>query len=246
MGTTPAAPEAPGPGTPPVRPAPAEPRQRWRLVYRRSADAPAASQRDDLTAWETALVDSGLPVAGLDGPRARPRLMFGAPLAVGMAAEREMADIYLTRRCTIEMVRDALAARLPGGFELLELYDVWLGAPPLPAQVVAADYRIRLDPVGPAGWEVATAAKRLLARGEVLRERPKGTGKVRYDLRPLVGGIEVIEPGPPVTVRIRTRFDPQLGAGRPDEVLAALGDLIGRPCAAVAVVRERLVLAGDT
>jgi radical SAM-linked protein len=208
------------------------------------ADAPAVSQRDDLAAWEAALVASGLPLAGLDGPRARPRLMFGASLAVGIAAQRELADIYLTSKVTIDVVRAAVAPRLPTGYELLELYDVWLGVPPLPAQVVGADYRICLAPGSPDGREVASAAKRLLARESLHRQRAKGTGQVRYDLRPLLAGIDV-EPGPPVVLRVRTRFDPQLGAGRPEEVLAALGDVIGQPCVAAETVRERLVLAGE-
>jgi radical SAM-linked protein len=224
---------------------PAEPRQRWRLVYRRSGGAPGVSQRDELAAWEAALVASGLPIAGLDGPRGRPRLAFGAPLAAGLAAERELADILLTRKVTIDAVRGALAARLPEGHELVDLFDVWLGAPPLAAQVVAADYRIRLVPESPDAWEVASAANRLLARESIQRQRPQGGGQVRYDLRPLLGGIDVRAPGPPVVMRVRTRFDPQLGAGRPEEVLAALGELIGRPCVAADTVRERLILGGE-
>jgi hypothetical protein len=40
-------------------------------------------------------------------------------------------------------------------------------------------------------------------------------------------------------------IDPNRGAGRPEEVLAALGDAIGEPLRPVRVVRERLVLVGD-
>lgn len=171
--------------------------------------------------------------------------MFGSSLAVGIGAERELADVYLTRKVTIGALRSALASGLPAGCELVDLYDVWLGVPSLPALVVAADYRIRLDPGSPHAWEVASAANRLLERESIQRQRPKGMGQVRYDLRPLLGGIEVIAPGPPVVLRIQTRVDPQLGAGRPEEVLAALGDVIGRPCVSADTVRERLVLAGE-
>jgi hypothetical protein len=67
---------------------------------------------------------------------------------------------------------------------------------------------------------------------------------VAYDLRPLLIDLSV-EPGPPPIVRTRTRFHPELGTGRPEEVLAALADRVGAPLAARSIIRERLVLAAD-
>jgi len=46
-------------------------------------------------------------------------------------------------------------------------------------------------------------------------------------------------------VRTRTRFHPELGTGRPEEVLAALADAAGRPLEAATIVRERLLLIDD-
>ena len=65
-----------------------------------------------------------------------------------------------------------------------------------------------------------------------------------YDLRPLLGDVAV-ESGPPVVVRARTRFDPELGSGRPEEVVAALADRMGAPLEMGAIVRERLLLDED-
>ena len=48
--------------------------------------------------------------------------------------------------------------------------------------------------------------------------------------------------GPPVVLRVRTRFDPQLGNGRPEEVVAALADELGHDLVIDEIVRERLVL----
>jgi hypothetical protein len=45
---------------------------------------------------------------------------------------------------------------------------------------------------------------------------------------------------------VRTRIHPELGTGRPEEVVAALGDRLGRALEARTVVRERLILAEDT
>ena len=54
-----------------------------------------------------------------------------------------------------------------------------------------------------------------------------------------------IRPGPPVVVRTRTRFDPELGTGRPEEVVGALGDRLDRALEIAAIVREQLLLAAD-
>jgi hypothetical protein len=48
-----------------------------------------------------------------------------------------------------------------------------------------------------------------------------------------------------VVVRVRTRFDPALGTGRPEEVVAALGDVLGHPLEVRSTVRERLLTHAD-
>lgn len=77
------------------------------------------------------------------------------------------------------------------------------------------------------------------------RERVKGGATVRYDLRPLLLDVSVGDPGPPLLVRARTRFHPVLGTGRPEEVVAALGDQAHVSLVTRSVVRERLILADE-
>ena len=120
--------------------------------------------------------------------RARARVAFGAPLSAGLVAEAELADIVLTEFEPTWRVRECLEARLPPGWQLVDLYDVWLGAPALAGQVVAADYRIEV--VGAGVAEVAPAVVALLVADRLPRERQKGTATVTYDLRPLVDTIE--------------------------------------------------------
>ena len=76
------------------------------------------------------------------------------------------------------------------------------------------------------------------ARRSLFRTRDKGGSSVRYDLRPLLESIEVVA-GSPVVLRVRTRFDPQLGNGRPEEVVAALADEVGQDLVIDEIVRER-------
>jgi len=221
----------------------AEPRQRWRLVVARELAASQMTQRDVAAAWTAALADAGLPLVEGGAVRGRSRLSFGAPLPVGMAAERELIDVVLTERWPAWRVREALAHHMPDGWRLIDAFDVWLGGPPLAGRVVAADYRIELAGE-PDPSVLGAAATDLMAATSISRERVKGGSTVSYDLRPLVTSI-AIRPGPPVLVRTRTRFDPELGTGRPEEVVGALGDRLDRALEIAAIVREQLLLAAD-
>ena len=250
--------------------APAEPRQRWRLVYARSESAPHLAQRDQQAAWEAGLRASGLPVVGQELVPPRPRIAFAAPLGVGLPAERELADLFLAERLPVAVVRDALEANLPEGHRLVELLDVWLGEAALPGQVVAADYRAEVrvsrevteaaaSNVTPEA-ALADAARGLLGEAALPRTRDKGGHQVAYDLRPLLADISVIEAGGSalrdqhaqaapqptlVQLRIRVRYDPDRGVGRPEEVLAALAESAGLELSLEALVRERVVLVAD-
>ena len=247
--------QSPGPMVAPnVAPAPSEPRQRWRVVYRRRPDAPLLQQREQLAAWEASLVVSGLPLAGLDLRIPRPRLVFAAPLAVGMAAERELVDLFLVDRWPVAEVRVRLAGSLPAGHELIDMYDVWLGQPPLSGQVVAADYRVEVGVAeggGPDRAALRSACARLLGASTLPRTRDKGGRSIPYDLRRLVADVEVVAGGGAVAssarleLRIQTRFDPDRGVGRPEEVLAALSELAGVLLQARSIVRERLRLTAE-
>ena len=221
---------------------PDPPRQRWRLILAREPDAPALAGRELNDAWEAALEATGLP-AFRGVVRARARVAFGAPIPASMRAEREFADVVLTRSLPVWEVRDALHAHLPHGWRLLDLHDVWIGEPALAAQVAAADYRIEVD--GADAQTLGRAAEALLAAPGLPRQRAKGGAMVGYDLRPLVIDLCVADAGPPVLLRTRTRFDPSLGTGRPEEVVSALGGVAGAPLTIGPIVRERLVLASE-
>lgn len=157
-----------------------------------------------------------------------------------MVVEHELADLVLAERRSIGAVREALAATLPDGIELVGLYDVWLGAPPLAASLAGADYRVMLaDEVDAQGLRRAAAT--LLEADALPRKRLRGAAEVDYDLRPLLGDIEVVDAG----LRVRTLFDAARGFGRPEEVVAALGAVLGYAIEVREIVRERVILADD-
>lgn len=232
----------------PVVSAPTELRQRWRLTFARAAaaDGEAPAGRDYTALWETALGNSGLPLATTDAGRFR--FALGAPLPARTAGHAELADLWLTERVATWRVREGLDRVLPSGHELVALENVWLGAPALAGRIAAADYVVSLS--GAVDREaIGAAAERLMAADRLVRERAKGGGMKSYDLRALLISIEIGnvagDGDEEVVVRLRGRIHPELGSGRPDEIIAALGEELGRPLVPVETIRERLVLGDE-
>lgn len=228
-------------GLPPIRPREAV--QRWRLVLEREVLDPDAAQRGQLAVWEASLAASGLPLAGLDAPRPKPRFAPAAPLAAAIPGEAELVDVWLVERLPVWRVREALGGSLPPGSRLVDVHDVWLGEPALPGRVVASVYRAELAPGAVDAAALAAAVTSLLAADSIPRERKKGEAVVAYDLRPFIEAVEVGRAGDHVAIRMTLRHDPEKGVGRPEECLAAIGEALGRALEPVALIRERLVLA---
>ncbi|MFH1475004.1 MAG: DUF2344 domain-containing protein [Chloroflexota bacterium] len=228
-------------------PLPAPPRQRWRLLV--AVPAPTGDDRAGEPAggrsWPALLSASGLPVAGEGAGRGR--VTPAAPLPLGVAGEREVVDLYLVERLPVAVVRAAVAAVLPAGSSLVDLHDVWVGAPSAPASVVGADYRVLLE--GPPRWALEGAILALLGAAMLPRERRREKKTSAYDLRPLILGLEVrTSDASGVTLAMRLRHAPD-AAGRPEEVVAALGEPpaghLAAPLVVRSIVRERVLLSGD-
>ena len=222
-------------------PAP-ELRQRWRVTFAREqppvGDVPTG--REYIGRWEDALLAAGLPAAL--AASGRPRIALAAPLPLGCSAAAELIEFWLTEVYPAWAVRERLSPVLPEGHRLVGLQNVWLGAPAVSGQVAAADYEVLLSGDGPADAGLAAAGERLLSAKTLPRERQRGGGETKvYDLRPLLLRVEASGP----TLSIRTRIHPELGTGRPEEVVAALGDELGTQLAIERIVRRRLLLAGE-
>lgn len=185
------------------------------------------------------------------GRTARPRVSLAAALPIGVAGEAELADVVLTERLTRSELRSRLEGRLPDGHRLVDLFDVWLGEPSLAASLAAADYRV--DVRGTSAADLGGACDALLASTKLERTRSKGEGRsVAYDLRPLLLRLDAL-PGAAVsdaadgtaTLSMRLHHGQEGGAGRPDEVVLALGEWLSRPVSVASAVRERLLTSDE-
>ena len=235
----------------------AEPVQRWRIAFRRGAPALELGPPEITRAWERGLADAGIPVVMSAAARPRPRLMFAAPLPPGRVAEHDLVDIVLSERWPISPVRSRLAAALPPGFSIVELYDVWVGAPSITAALSAVSTRAVVR--GAALVDLRSAVRAVLAAERLDRTRAKGSEqRIAYDLRPLVVDLEAgalawasalsetAEADSTSIVRMVLRSSSDGPSGRPDEVILALGELLGRELELVEQVRERIWTIDET
>lgn len=157
-----------------------------------------------------------------------------------MAVEREPFDLWLTELRPAREVRVAVLEALAPGYELYEVFDVWLGFAALPACVMGAEYHVDLERESGA-LDVESGVSSLLAARTLPRRRTKGSGTVDYDLRPLLAALEALKEDP-MTLRIEVRFDPVRGSGRPEEVIAALSDVLEYPLVVAETRRTSLIL----
>ncbi len=219
--------------------------QRWRIAFRRGSPALELGPPEIVRAWEAGLAAADIPVVLSATATPRPRLSFAAPLPPGRATEHDLADLVLSERWTVARFRAALIAALPPGFEVVDLYDVWLGAPAITAVLGAMSHRAIVAGASPG--ELRAAADTLLAADRLDRTRAKGSERtVKYDLRPLILDLAVGNEGERTFVRMILGTSSDGPSGRPDEVLFALGEVIGRDLELVELVRERLWTSDET
>jgi len=203
------------------------PQQRLRLRFAKGEPLKYISHLDLARTWERVFRRAGLPVAHSQGFNPRPRLQIAAALPVGVTGCAEYLDLWLTEALTPGELEARLRPCLPPGLEVLDVAETELRAPALQAQVRAAEYRIEVWNQEPVE-AVHSRVQALLDAPSILRQR-QHKGKLQtYDLRPLIQSVTV-EPGPKggQVLIMRLQSSPA-GAGRPDEVLKALGLSLGR------------------
>ena len=202
------------------------PQQRLRLRFAKGEPLKYISHLDLARTWERVFRRAGLPVAHSQGFNPRPRLQIAAALPVGVTGRAEYLDLWLTEALAPGELEARLRPCLPPGLEVLDVTETKLRAPALQAQMRAAEYRVEVWNQEPIE-AVHSRVQALLDAPSILRQR-QHKGKLQtYDLRPLIQ-LVTVEPGPSGghALLMRLQASPA-GAGRPDEVLKALGLSLG-------------------
>lgn len=198
------------------------PAQRLRLRFCKGERLKYISHLDLARTWERAFRRAGLPVAYSQGYNPRPRYQLAAALPVGVTGRSEYLDLWLTEVVGPDDLEARLKPCLPPSLEVLHVEETDLRGPALQSQTRAAEYRAVVRNQEPTE-AVASRVGSLLDARSLLRQR-QHKGKLQtYDLRPFIQTVTV-ESGPEGEhlLMMRLQLSPE-GAGRPDEVLEALG-----------------------
>ncbi|MGQ9599488.1 MAG: TIGR03936 family radical SAM-associated protein [Anaerolineae bacterium] len=198
------------------------PSQRLRIQFVKGEPLKYISHLDLARTWERIFRRAGLPLAYSHGFNPRPRFQIAAGLPVGVIGRAELLDVWLIERLPPEEVLSRLQPVLPLGLEVLGVMEIDRQVPSLQSQLHAADYQAVVYSQEPI--EAIQARIQGLLESPTLFRRRQHKGRWQtYNLRPLIQSVSV-EPGThgEQIIKMRLQTSPQ-GAGRPDEVLDALG-----------------------
>jgi radical SAM-linked protein len=160
---------------------------------------------------ERALRRANIPIAYTQGFNPQPRMNLAEALPLGITSECEVMDIWLSEAVDSAKAKMDLDHAVPADMQILTMTEVDEKLPPLQTQVVAAEYRVTLQP---APADLAVRVRNLLAQPTLLRERRHKP----YDLRPLIELLDIEE-----NVLVMKLAARDGATGRPEEVLLALG-----------------------
>jgi len=217
---------------------PAAPVERLRITFAVTGSACYIGHLDLARAWVRALRRLQLPVAYTHGYNPRPRLSIAAPLPVGFAGEQELLEALFDSPVDPQALTQRLLSELPNGLALRGIEKVSLQAPPLPSQVIAADYVVSF--FEPPPTDLPQRVEHLMATASIPFTRIRQGKKTHFDLRPRILKAQVPRRDGQAILILRLAHGPG-GAARPEDVLEALGLEVGN----ARITRTGLVLAGE-
>ncbi len=207
---------------------------RLRVRFKRGDSVKFISHLDIIRLWHRALRRAGIDLAYSEGFNPHPRIALAAPLALGITSDAELMDIFINRHISPHSFTALVGRQLPPGIEILQVCLVAPTLPALQSQVRFAEYIVE---VGGAAGDVAAAIASLLDKEHLPWQHQRDTGTRSYDLRPLIDDLWLAswhDDGGAIGMRLRCGSN---GSGRPEQVVKALG--LGEPGA---IHRTRLIL----
>lgn len=197
-------------------------RPRLRVLFQRGESVKYISHLDLMRLWVRAQRRAALPIAYSEGFSPHPKISFALPIPVGVSADEEVVDVEFNGPLGPEAFLTRLREQMPPGVVLLEAWLVRQEEPALPRLIRSADYTVVVETeLDDDSMRESVAA--LLARDSIPFEKTRNGKTKRLDLRPLIEEITVVSvANGEAELQMRLVSD-NTRAGRPDDVLAALG-----------------------
>ena len=138
---------------------------RLRVRFCRGEELKFISHLDIIRLWVRALRRAGIPLEYTEGFSPHPRISLAVPLSVGVTADNELMDIFVTRAVSPHWFMDTVNRQLPDGLKVLEASPIGLNVPSLQSQVRFTQYQVEVK-TDKSEEEVKTMIDRLLAAGK--------------------------------------------------------------------------------
>ncbi|MFA5309205.1 MAG: TIGR03936 family radical SAM-associated protein [Dehalococcoidales bacterium] len=196
--------------------------QRLRIRFSRGEELKYISHLDLIRLWQRALNRAGMPLSYSKGFNPHPQISVAQALAMGVTSDAELMDIFLDKFVSPHTFTAAIDRQLPRGVSLDGVYNTPLIMPSLQSQVRQAEYKVEIETDQDQNT-IESALNALLEKETLPWQHQRDTGPHKYDLRTLVDDLWLIDfrPGR-CAIGMRLRSDGS-GAGRPEQVAAALG-----------------------
>src|SRR5438067_405339 len=141
--------------------------RRLRVTFSKGEEVRYISHLDLMRTWERIMRRAAMKLAHSQGFNPRPRMVFAAPLPVGVTSEAEIVDVVLEDDLPANEFLERVTAALPPGLKLASAVEVALESPSVMASILSSDYIVDLEATGDVDQELA----RFLAMASVPYER---------------------------------------------------------------------------
>ncbi|MHB8515688.1 MAG: TIGR03936 family radical SAM-associated protein, partial [Dehalococcoidia bacterium] len=196
--------------------------QRLRVTFTRGDEMKYITHLDLMRFWERALRRAAIPVAYSEGFTPHAQIALAAPLPVGTTSAGELMDVFLSERIPPRRFLADASKQLPAGVTVVSAEEIGLALPAVQADLRFAEYDV--DVPGADEGDARAKAERFLAADTFPWEHKREDEVRAYDIRALVDRIDLAARTGDSAIRLHLRLrSDNTGAGRPEQVVAALG-----------------------
>ncbi|MCW2925964.1 MAG: hypothetical protein JWM98_3368 [Thermoleophilia bacterium] len=186
---------------------------------------------------------SGVQLALSPGMRPKPRIKMAMPRPVATEAWSDIVEVELQEEIDADAFALRLSEVLPAGLALQRMIRLEGAYASAASRVSGATWRWTLGTDGPDADQLRAGVEQLLELGEALVERASPNKRTRHvDVRRFIGDLTVVDVGGEPALRAFVRLTDE-GSAKPEEVVRALGAVMGRTLHVTRTVRESIAIA---